>query len=322
MLYLNEDHLRSVGINWHDTIGVIERVVKCLASGDFSQPVKPYLRYRDLKNRIIAMPAFVGGGFDMAGIKWIASFPDNLQKGFPRAHSTVILNNAETGEPVCMINTAFLSIIRTASVSGLMIQRYGSVRSLRKIKLGIIGWGPIGQYHCKMCHKVFGNKIDRTYVYDIRKIDNVLLESEYMDKVVICDDWPAAYTDADLVITCTVAKSPYITLNPKTGSLHLNVSLRDYSVEVFEYFKDAIIVDSWDEVCRENTDIERMHREKGLQKNDTKTIIDVVLHNAISDYAQDAAILFNPMGMAVFDIALASFYYRKALESRVGVPLI
>jgi ornithine cyclodeaminase len=220
-----------------------------------------------------------------------------------------------------MINTAFLSIIRTASVSGLMIQNYDSARPLHKIKVGIIGWGPIGQYHCKMCHEMFGNKINRTYVYDLRKIEKDSLHAEYGGKVVVCDNWQAAYTEADLVITCTVAQAPYITLKPKTGSFHLNVSLRDYTLEVFEHFKDAIVVDSWEEACRENTDIEKMHLEKGLQKADVKTIIDVVLHDAIRGYAPATSVFFNPMGMAVFDIALASFYYRKAFENRVGVQL-
>ena len=51
MLYLNEKYLREVGINWEQLVDVIERTVRCLGDKDFVQPVKPYLRYRDLKNR-------------------------------------------------------------------------------------------------------------------------------------------------------------------------------------------------------------------------------------------------------------------------------
>ena len=53
MIYLNEENLKQIGINWNETIEVIEDAVMCLNNKDFSQPIKPYLRYRDLKNRII-----------------------------------------------------------------------------------------------------------------------------------------------------------------------------------------------------------------------------------------------------------------------------
>ena len=124
MLYLNEDHIIEIGINWNKTIDVIEDAVECIASNDFAQPIKPYLRYHDLKNRIIAMPAFTGGNINTSGIKWIASFPDNINIGIPRAHSAVILNNAETGQPNALLNTALASIIRTVSVSGLIIKYF------------------------------------------------------------------------------------------------------------------------------------------------------------------------------------------------------
>ena len=139
MLLLNEDHIKEIGIDWHKTVGVINHAVMQLQGNDFAQPIKPYLRYRDKKNRIIAMPAFVGGDINMAGIKWIASFPGNIKKGIPRAHSVVILNDADTGAPVSIIHTALLSIIRTASVSGLILSCFEKNRDLQDITIGIVG---------------------------------------------------------------------------------------------------------------------------------------------------------------------------------------
>ena len=72
MIYLNEKDILKIGINWEETVDAIEKAVKCLNNKDYAQPVKPYLRYREPVNRIIAMPAFVGGDVDLAGIKWIA----------------------------------------------------------------------------------------------------------------------------------------------------------------------------------------------------------------------------------------------------------
>ncbi len=314
MIYLEEKQLKEVGIDWNKIIDVLEDSVLSLGENDFSQPIKPYLRYRDLTNRIIAMPAFVGGNINMSGIKWIASFPKNIDKGIPRAHSVTILNNADTGEPLGIVNSALLSVIRTASVSGLLIRHYNKIKNLDKVKVGIIGFGPIGEYHLKMCQSLLGDRLEKASLYDIRPIDPARV-TEY-DNVEIANSWQDAYADADIFITCTVSDAPYIDQEPKPGSLHLNASLRDYKVDVFDWFKDAMIVDDWDEVCREKTDIENMHLEKGLQREDTQSIVDVVKNNCLANYQDDQAILFNPMGMAVFDIAVGSYYYNvKKLES-------
>lgn len=318
MIYLDESDIKKIGFDWQETISVIEQAVMCLNGNDFSQPVKPYLRYRNRINRIIAMPAFVGGDVNSSGIKWIASFPGNIEKGIPRAHSVVILNDADTGEPTGIINTALLSIIRTASVSGLMIRYFNKVRDLDVINVGITGWGPIGWHHLKMCMDLLAGKIARIFLYDIRDIDASTIDASIRDKVTITDSWQDAYEDADIFITCTVSDAPYIDKPPKQGSLQLNVSLRDYKSGIYDYVADTIIVDDWEEVCREKTDIEMIHIEKGLKEEDTRSIIDVVANNCLASYEPGAAVMFNPMGMAVFDIALGKYYIDRALEEKIG----
>ena len=315
MLILNEQDIEQIGINWDSTIAIIEDSVRCLEHQDYAQPIKPYLRYRNPKNRIIAMPAFIGGDFNVAGIKWIASFPENIQKGIPRAHSVIILNRAETGEPFCVINTPLLSVIRTASVSGLLVKYYQEVRTLDKVKIGLTGFGPIGQYHLKMCAAILGDLIDRIRVFDIRPMDHT--DFEDIPPIEMVSSWEEAYEDADIFITCTVSEAPYVNIPPKPGSLHLNVSLRDYQASMCKWFKGSIIVDDWEEVCRQETDIEKMHIEHGLRQEDTKSMIDVVAHNCLDSYPQDQAIMFNPMGMAVFDIGLGSYYHQLAETLKV-----
>jgi len=321
MIYLSEADILKIGIRWNDVVDVIEEAARDLGRNDFAQPVKPYLRYRDLKNRIIAMPAFIGGKFDVAGIKWIASFPDNIDNGIPRAHSVIILNEANTGRPIAVINTALLSIIRTSAVTGLMIRHFDKVRPLGKVNVGMTGWGPIGQHHYKMCMEMFGDRIEKFFSYDLRpgKLDGMDLPGK--EKIVVTDSWQDAYTQSQVFMTCTVSKAPYIDIQPPKASLQLNVSLRDYTTSIFEFVKDAIIVDDWEEVCREKTDVEMLHLEKGLQKEGTKSIVDMVVNQCMNDYAPDHPIMFNPMGMAVFDMAVAAYYLKEAKEKHIGLQL-
>jgi 2,3-diaminopropionate biosynthesis protein SbnB len=322
MLYLNQKDINAIGINWIETISVIEETVKCIEKNDYSQPVKPYLRYKNMNNRIIAMPAFVGGSIDIAGIKWISSFPDNINHGFPRAHSILILNDAYTGEVIAAINTNLLSIVRTVSVTGLIMKHYNNIRNPLKFNIGIIGLGPIGKYHLKMFMELFRDKISNVFLYDIRGIDKECLETEFTGKIRVFTNWQDAYKDADIVITCTTANRPYIDRPPKKGSLQLNISLRDYKTDIYDFVSKPIIVDNWEEVCRENTDIEMMYKYKGLKKEETLSIVDVVCKEGMTGFTEDDVIMFNPMGLAVFDIAIGKYYADKAKKYKLGNELV
>lgn len=319
MLYLNEKHVKQLGVNWRETIEAIEETVRCMAGGDYAQPVKPYLRFRDLQNRIIAMPAFVGGDVNSAGIKWIASFPRNIERDLPRASSVLILNDTETGQPTAVMNTALLSVIRTASVTGMIIKHFIAARPKPSYRIGITGFGPIGQYHLQMCRQLLGDRIESVDLYDIRPIDLKKHGLEADERIAAAESWQQAYTNADIFITCTVSSKPYINLAPKPGALLLNVSLRDFEAEaIYPHVKDAIIVDHWEEVCREKTDVEMMHLLMGLQKEGTYSITDVIQSGCIAGFDPQTAVMFNPMGMAAFDIAIGQFYLRRALASGIG----
>jgi 2,3-diaminopropionate biosynthesis protein SbnB len=321
MYYINSAHLRSIPINWRELTDVILHAIKLMGQGEYTQPVKPYLRYRDPKNRIIAMPAFIGGEFNLAGIKWIASFPGNVGRGIKRAHSVTILNEADTGIPFCTLNTPLISGIRTAAVSGLILQKVlSSRRETRKLKVGMTGFGPIGQLHLEMMDSLLADNVSGYHLYDTNGIDDARIRHDIRDKVIIRGSYQEAFEGADIFVTATVSDSPYIDRIPVTGSIHINVSLRDYQAG-FRKYVDRMLVDNWEEVCRENTDIQRMHEDGLLVKEDTIDVIDIFCGNVLDDLKEQETVMFNPMGMAVFDVAVGYFIYMKAKQENVGVVL-
>lgn len=318
MLFLNEEVISKLKPSWSIAIDVIEQAIAVWNEGDYAQPIKPYLRYRNPENRIIAMPAFIGGPFDIAGLKWIASFPSNLQKQIPRANSLTILNDHETGVPLAIIHSGMISGIRTAAVSGVVLRQFIEAFPKEKYSVGIVGFGPIGQLHASMVQEVLGDKLETIRVFDIRPLNFQAAEA--------VSSWQEAYRDADIFITCTTSKHAYINEQPKVGSLQLNVSLRDYLPEIV-YSCPHILVDDWDEVCRENTDIENTHLKCRLQAEQThslKTLLADSYFKKINAarFLEKEFALFNPMGMGLFDLAMAKFYYEKAKESREGVALV
>lgn len=360
MLYLGEEHLRAIGESWREAVDRIKMTVRIMDQSDYAQPLKPYLRYGDPANRIIAMPAYIGGSLQTAGLKWIASFPGNRRVGLPRAHSVTILNEAATGKPKAILHTPLVSAVRTAAVSGLMLQEWLNHRLLNRVRdqsgcglrIGIIGYGPIGRMHESMCLSLFGEHIDHMMLYDIQgikpreretssdlgpkrpdgNVDHEALRQDFRQYVRggrrgrealpirVAGSWQELYRSCNVIITCTVSPERYIDIPPAPGTLLLDVSLRDYRLEAIHDIR-AVAVDDWNEVCRENTDIELLHREAGLTEEGAMTLRDIVCRQALTRLPSREPLLFCPMGMASFDIAIADWYVRRAEELGVGVRL-
>ena len=321
MLYLNDEHIRELGTDWNVLTDLIREVIRIEDAGGCVHPLKPYLRFGDPANRIIAMPAYVGGKFNLAGIKWIASFPGNPILGMPRAHNTVILNDAASGKQLAVLNSGRLNGLRTAAVSGVMLQTYLNARKrTEQVKLGIIGWGPIGRLHLDMCAALLGDQLSEVILYDLKGIDPASVPAYLRSRTTIADRWQTPFRLADVLATCTVSAERYIDTPPKDGMLLLGVSLRDYMLSSAAGIK-RIVVDDWAEVCRENTDIEMLHLHKGLQASDVCTLADAVCRNRLSNDRPEETVFFNPMGLAVFDIGVAGYYYIKAVREGIGVQL-
>ena len=95
--------------------------------------------------------------------------------------------------------------------------------------------------------------------------------------------------------------------------------LLDQAIEVSDIFLDHGEIVS--QRGREKTDIEVFHQEKGLEKEATLSLVDAVCHGKLSRIAAEQPIMFNPMGMAVFDVAMAAHYVRLAEARGAGTRL-
>lgn len=69
--------------------------------------------------RFVTMPAYVGGRFDVCGNKWYGSNNDNVAAGLPRSILTLMLNDKQTGAPLCLMSANALSAARTGAVPAL-----------------------------------------------------------------------------------------------------------------------------------------------------------------------------------------------------------
>ena len=140
-------------------VDVCEDVFKLLATGDYlmggpnhnshglgiefpEESPFPNMPLAGPDRRFVAMPAYLGGKYDVCGNKWYGSNPANTSRGLPRSVLTVMLNDKDTGEPLCLMSANLLSSARTGAVPAVA-SRY-LARQDSEI-CAVIGCGPINK---------------------------------------------------------------------------------------------------------------------------------------------------------------------------------
>src|SRR5215469_480921 len=99
-----------------EIVSLVEATYRLHGAGDSVNPPSYFLRFPDRpSDRIIALPASIGGKLRVDGLKWISSFPGNVAAGIPRASAVLILNDHDTGYPFACLESSIISATRTAA---------------------------------------------------------------------------------------------------------------------------------------------------------------------------------------------------------------
>jgi 2,3-diaminopropionate biosynthesis protein SbnB len=306
-----------------ELMDVVRQAYVSHARGDSSLPHSQFLSFAgEPLNRIIALPAFLGDRFNLAGLKWVASFPANREKGFDRASAVLILNSPHTGRPLSILEGSIISAKRTAA-SGALAARclnYG----VELTHASFVGCGFINFEMARFLLASFPS-LNQFYIYDNEAKNAQLFKEkcrELSDNVeVTClADVNEVLSRGGLISFATTAVKPFIEAldNCPQGSTILDISLRDFTPEAILSCDN--VVDDVDHVCRAQTSVHLTAQLVGNSDFINFTLADL-LAAKVAGRPSEKTVVFSPFGLGVLDLAVGKLVYELALERRHGTVI-
>ena len=298
-------------------IDVVREAYLAHAEGRTVNPDSYFLRFPDKPDcRIIALPAYIGNGFDVAGLKWIASYPGNITRGFPRASAVLILNSYDTGYPFAILESSIISAARTAA-SAVLAAEWLNGRSRTARSLGIVGSGFIARYVYDFLIDT-GWAIDEVQLHDVSRDESAkfLATACRPDRhrhITVVDDVAELVMGCDLIVLTTVASTPHIS-DPALfdhNPLVLHISLRDLAPEIL--LRSQNVVDDVAHVMKANTSPHLVEQQTGSRDFVTGTLADIMLGRRTVD--RRSPIVFSPFGMGILDLAVGKWVYDEVVAA-------
>lgn len=330
ILFLNKEQVIALGgEEMAPAVADMEKVLLLREQGDVRVPDKVSMNFgktiaeEKIYGRINAMPGYVGGDVDMAGIKWVGSNPGNLKKGLPRASAVTILNDPETKFPVAIMDGTGISNTRTGAVGGVAV-KYLAKKNART--LTIFGAGLIAEY-AVLAAAVGCPTLETVFVYDLvleRAQAFAEKMADLLGKIVsAAEDGKAASRGSDVVITATGAASPVIDFTELSpGALYINFGGFECTYDTVAK-ADRRYVDNWEAVRHRNTSaIAKMVNEGVLEESAVDGELGAVIAGTNPGRLSDEEIIyFNCVGMGIEDIIIANRVYQNAVAAGIGTKL-
>jgi len=304
-----------------EIIRTVRLAYEAHAGGDSSLPHSTFLNFpADQRNRIIALPAYLGDEFGVAGIKWVSSFPGNLERGLDRASAVVILNSSETGRPEAVIEGSVISAKRTAASAALAAQRLTTGNHVER--MGLLGGGlinfEIARFVLAACPEV---KVLTVFDLDPNRAKHFARKCRQAFghvKLEIAEDVETLFGNNSLISIATTAARPHLfDLSAcAPGSTILHISLRDLSPELI--LASDNIVDDVSHVCRAQTSLHLAEQQTGQRDFIRCTLADILKERAPARRDDRSIAVFSPFGLGVLDIALGKLVCEMARSQSRG----
>ena len=360
-LYLSEPDMIKAGVkNMDQCVEAMEDLLVTLNKGDYvmagvnhnshgaqvifpDDPQFEGLPKNADDRRFMAMPAYLGGKYQMAGMKWYGSNCENKASGLPRSILMMMLNDKDTGAPLALMSANLVSCYRTGAIPGV-----GAKYLARKDSetVTIIGPGVMGRTcllaFLSVCPKITTVKVKGRGLRSLHAFEEfVKKECPQIQQVIVCDSMEEAVKDSDIICVTSTAPVkeidfPYIAEDwVKKGALICLPSAARFdddflinrckkvvdNYKLYEAWAEEFPYPSYEMVQIIGSKFTDYLHEGRIQREDIVDIADIINKKHPGRESDDEIIVYSVGGMPVEDIAWGGTVYRNALKEGIGVEL-
>lgn len=361
-LYLSEQDMIQAGVtNMPACVDTMEEMFGLLYKGDyrmagpnsdshgamvtfpenspFSTMPKP-----TADRRLMAMPAYLGGSFGTAGVKWYCSNIENRQKGLPRSILMFTLNDVVTGAPLAHMSANLLSAYRTGAIPGVGA-RYLARKDSKVI--GLLGPGVMGRTSVAafiaVCPQIDTIKIKGRGQKSIDEFVNwVKANYPQITNIEVVDSIEALVRDSDIVSYCNsgevgdpdtypIVKREWVKAgaflaipalcNIDEGMEQADVRKVVDNLGMYEAWYEEVPKPAHKTIPLIGVRFMDMIAEGKMQHEQLEDIGKMIVGEARGRKNDDEIIIMSVGGMPVEDVAWATVVYRNAVEQGIGVKL-
>lgn len=359
-LYLSEPDMIKAGVkDMKSCVDVMEDLLITLYKGDYvmgganhnshgcmimfpDDPRFPGMPKNADDRRFMAMPAYLGGSYQMAGMKWYGSNVENKKVGLPRSILMMILNDKDTGAPLALMSANLVSAYRTGGIPGVGA-KYLARKDSRVVS--IIGPGVMGKTSLaafvSVCPNLDTVKIKGRSQRSLDAFTRFIREElPQIKNIEICDSVEEAVKDSDIISFTTtvrddVSSFPYINGDwIKKGALISMPSAARFdddflagcklvvdNSKLYEAWEEEYPYPTYPQVQIIGTKFTDLKHDGKIKAEDIIDITDIIEKRHPGRTSDDEIIVYSVGGMPVEDIAWGGTVYRNAVKLGIGIKL-
>ena len=359
-LYLSEPDMIKAGVkDMKSCVDVMEDLLITVYKGDYvmgganhnshgcmimfpDDPQFPGMPKNADDRRFMAMPAYLGGSYQMAGMKWYGSNVENKKVGLPRSILMMILNDKDTGAPLALMSANLVSAYRTGGIPGVGA-KYLARKDSRVVS--IIGPGVMGKTSLaafvSVCPNLDTVKIKGRSQRSLDAFTRFIREElPQIKNIEICDSVEEAVKDSDIISFTTtvrddVSSFPYINGDwIKKGALISMPSAARFdddflagcklvvdNSKLYEAWEEEYPYPTYPQVQIIGTKFTDLKHDGKIKAEDIIDITDIIEKRHPGRTSDDEIIVYSVGGMPVEDIAWGGTVYRNAVKLGIGIKL-
>jgi len=361
-LYLNEEDMIKAGVKEMDgCVDAMEEMFKLLKIGDYrmggsngnshgvmmtfpEESQFPNMPKDGPDRRFMAMPAYLGGKFDMAGMKWYGSNVENKSKGLPRSILMLTLNDKDTGAPIAYMSANILSAYRTGAVPGVGVKYFAKEDS--KV-VGIIGPGVMSKTafaatiavrpgietvkikgRSKKSTDGFVNYLNEEFpqIKDIKIVDIIEDAVRDCDVVHIATSSPTGdineypYIKEEWIKPGAILCCPAAARFDDDFILNRARTVTD-NIQLYEAWEEEMEFPAYNSIPIPAVHCMDLIAEGKMSKDQIDDLGDVLIGKIPAHRKENEIVIYSVGGMPVEDVAWGTIVYRNAIEKGIGTKL-